>query len=448
MRSAPNAINENDRLNALLLKARLDALGHASEPVCVLSIDLDDFKEVNDTLGHLFGDALLSAVAGRLSDCTRPIDTVARIGGDEFVMLLPGIADPIQAAIVADRVIAAVAEAFVFEGHSINVSASVGFAIHPTFGQDSGDLVSNADLALYQAKAEGRHCRRMFVPALRERAMQQRTQDFELRRAYERSEFELFYQPQVRLADGALLGAEALLRWRHPTKGLLSPGAFLPTLDAGPMAAQVGNWVLATACKQAARWRRQGAPGFRIGVNLFGAQFRTASLIDLVRAALDGSALPPDALELEITENIILRHDDDANAPLRALKELGVGIAFDDHGTGYASLSMLKTVPLTKLKLAQSFVRGMSTSDEDIAIVRAVLYLGKSFRLCVIAEGVETEEQRQILVRQGCTEGQGYLFGRPMPIDDFGRRFGLQHCMIAPEDPKYDFRPTAANAGS
>jgi diguanylate cyclase (GGDEF)-like protein/PAS domain S-box-containing protein len=411
--------------NRVVLKARLDALGKGSDPVCVLSIDLDGFKEVNDTLGHLVGDALLSSVAGRLSSCTRPIDTVARMGGDEFVMLLPGIGDPVQAATIADRVIAAVAEAFVFEGQSVNVSASVGFAIHPTFGQETGDLISNADLALYQAKADGRHCRRMFVPALRERAQQRRTQDFELRRAYENDEFELFYQPQVRLSDGALLGAEALLRWRHPTRGLLTPAAFLPTLDAGPLAANVGNWVLDTACQQAARWRREGAPDFRMGVNLFGAQFRADNLSRRVQDALAGSGLPAQALELEITENIILRHDDEVTGPLRELKEVGVGIAFDDYGTGFASLSMLKTVPLTRLKLDQSFVSGMCDSREDLAIVRSVLFLARSFGLGVVAEGVETQAQRDILVRKGCLEAQGYLYGRPMSSADFAHRYGL-----------------------
>ncbi|MCB8835839.1 bifunctional diguanylate cyclase/phosphodiesterase [Aurantimonas sp. VKM B-3413] len=411
--------------NRAVLKARLDAIGKNSEAACVLSIDLDDFKEVNDTLGHLVGDALLNSVAGRLVACTRPIDTVARIGGDEFVMLLPGVGDPVQAAVVADRVIAAVAEVFVFEGQSVNVSASVGFAIHPTFGQDSGDLISNADLALYQAKAEGRHCRRMFMPALRDRAVQRRTQDFELRLAYERGEFELFYQPQVRLADGALLGAEALLRWRHPTLGMLAPASFLPTLDAGPLAASVGNWVLTKACEQGAHWRRHGAPAFRVGVNLFGAQFRTDSLSERVRSVLVATGLPPTALELEITENIILRHDGEMTVPLQELKELGVGIAFDDYGTGYASLSMLKSVPLTKLKLDQSFVRGMCTSAEDVAIVCAVLYLGRSFRLAVIAEGVENEAQRDILAHKGCQEAQGYLFGRPMSVEDFERRYAL-----------------------
>ncbi|MEF2549898.1 EAL domain-containing protein [Aurantimonas sp. A2-1-M11] len=420
--------------NRVVLQARLDALGNGTDPVCVLAIDLDGFKEVNDTLGHLVGDELLRSVAGRLSACTRPIDTVARMGGDEFVMLLPGIGDPVQAATIADRVIAAVAEAFVFEGQSVNVSASVGFAIHPTFGQETGDLISNADLALYQAKADGRHCRRMFVPALRERATQRRTQDFELRRAHERGEFELVYQPQVRLADGVLLGAEALLRWRHPTKGLLTPASFLANLAAGPLAPEVGHWVLERACEQAAHWRDGGAPDFRIGVNLFGAQFRTDNLCERVRLALAATSLPPEALELEITEDIILRHDDDMTGPLRDLKDLGIGIAFDDFGTGYASLSMLKLLPLTRLKLDQSFVRGMCSSNEDIAIVRAVLYLGGSFQLAVTAEGVETEAQRDMLLAEGCVEAQGYLFGRPMSAEDLSRQFGLPEVGAAPHE--------------
>jgi EAL domain-containing protein (putative c-di-GMP-specific phosphodiesterase class I) len=247
----------------------------------------------------------------------------------------------------------------------------------------------------------------------------------ELRRAYEQAEFELHYQPQVRLLDGALVGAEALLRWRHPRKGLIGPADFIAALEAGPLAAQVGDWVLQTACRQAAAWRIGGSADFRMGVNLFGAQFRTGDLAHRVRAALAEAELPAPGLELEITENILLRHDEEMIGPLRELHAEGVGIAFDDYGTGYGSLSMLKRYPLIRLKVDQSFVRGMCESPTDAAIVRAVLYLGRSFGLQVIAEGVETEEQSVRLRKKGCEEAQGYLFGRPMPAAEFAQSFSL-----------------------
>ncbi|RYF05517.1 MAG: EAL domain-containing protein, partial [Deltaproteobacteria bacterium] len=242
---------------------------------------------------------------------------------------------------------------------------------------------------------------------------------------HEHGEFEVFYQPQVRLTDGLLVGAEALLRWRHPRDGLLSPAAFMPGLENRPISADVGQWVLQEACLQAARWRNAGAPEFRMGVNLFGSQFRSGNLVDKVRAATQTVGLPPSALELEITENIMLRHDEGIIAPLRQLRQEGVQVAFDDYGTGYASLSMLKRFPLTRLKIDKSFVQAMCGSHQDAAVIRAVLLLGNAFGFSVIAEGVETTEQADRLRHKGCEEAQGYLFGRPMPASDFAAHFGL-----------------------
>jgi predicted signal transduction protein with EAL and GGDEF domain len=345
------------------------------------------------------------------------------MGGDEFAVLLPGMGNAMEAGRIADSVIAAVSQILTIDGQPVNIGASVGIAMFPGDGLTVRELLSSADLALYQAKAEGRHCRRFFSADLREVATLRRAYQGELAGALREQEFELYYQPQVRLADGALMGAEALLRWNHPEKGLLGPGAFLPAIEAGLLAPQIGEWIIRTACEQAALWRTSAAPDFRMGINLFGAQFRTGDLAEKIVAVLNEFNLPPAALELEITENSILRHDEHMLRPLRELHRLGVGIAFDDYGTGYASLSMLKRYPLSRLKIDQMFVRAMLESPPDAAIIRAILYLGHSFGLEVIAEGVETEEQATRLRKKGCEIAKGFLFGRPMPAIEFTRQF-------------------------
>jgi diguanylate cyclase (GGDEF)-like protein/PAS domain S-box-containing protein len=411
--------------NRAVLCERLTEIVTAGRAVSVLMFDLDGFKEINDSHGHATGDAALKAMAARLLACVRPIDTVSRLGGDEFVVLMPDIGDPLRAAEVADTIIAAVAEPFEHEGQTLRLGTSVGIAMAPAHGDSADDLLSCADLALYQAKGDGRHCHRLFTPVLRQQAQRVRSCRDELGRAVERGEFVLFYQPQVRLSDGSLVGAEALIRWQHPDRGLLAPAAFLDVLDTSCYAAPVGNWVLRTACTQAAAWREAGAPEFRIGVNLCSAQVQRGDLAETVRATLLDTGFPAAGLELEITENIVLRHDAEMVAALRSLREAGVGIAFDDYGTGYASLSLLKRFPLTRLKIDRSFVTGMLTSHQDVTIVRAILQLGHGFKLEVIAEGIETEAEHARLRAKGCQEGQGYLFGKPMPADVFANRFGL-----------------------
>lgn len=411
--------------NRTVLCERLTEIIAAVRAVSVLMFDLDGFKEINDSLGHATGDAALKTIGARLLACVRPIDTVSRLGGDEFVLLMPDIADPLRAAEVADRIIAAVAEPFEHDGQTLRLGTSVGIALAPTHGESADDLLSCADLALYQAKSDGRHCHRLFTPVLRQQAQRLHTCRDELGRAVERGEFVLFYQPQVRLSDGALVGAEALIRWQHPEQGLLAPMAFLDALDTSRYAGQVGDWVLSTACRQAVAWRNAGAPEFRIGVNLCSAQVQRGNLAETVQATLKSTGLPAAGLELEITENIVLRHDAEVIAALRVLHDAGVGIAFDDYGTGYASLSLLKRFPLTRLKIDRSFVTGMLASHQDVTIVNAILQLGRGFELAVIAEGIETEAEYARLRGKGCQEGQGYLFGKPMPADVFATRFGL-----------------------
>jgi diguanylate cyclase (GGDEF)-like protein/PAS domain S-box-containing protein len=409
--------------NRMVLRKRIDEAVENNAPASVLLIDLDGFKDVNDTLGHSAGDMLLQCVAARILALVGENDTVARLGGDEFATLLPGLDDPLKVASISDALIKAIAEPFTIDGQPVIIGASIGIALCPAHGRKAEDLLANADLALYQAKAEGRHCRRFFMPGLRHAALNRRTYEIELRKAAAEKQFELFYQPLIRMDDGSLIGAEALMRWRHPERGILAPGAFFPVLETSLLAASIGDWALETACAQAAHWRHTAHPDFRISVNVFGVQFKTGDIESVVRQTLARHQLPAEALELEITENIILRHDEAMVRPLHNLHHFGVGIAFDDYGTGYASLSFLKRFPLSRLKIDRSFVRDACTDPEDAAIVKAILYLGQSFGLGVIAEGVETPEQQDFLSANGCREAQGYLYGKPMSAEAFTQHF-------------------------
>lgn len=405
--------------NRSVLTQRITTEIEHSRPGALIVVDLNDFKGVNDTLGHRIGDMLLHEAAQRLRACVRPIDTVARIGSDDFAIFLPDIGDPLRAVSVAETAMAALKSPCRIEGHDIAMAASAGVALYPAHCADAEEMLANADLALSETRRTGGGVCRLFTPLMRQTAMMRRQYDIEIRRAIMDGEFEVHYQPQVRLIDGALVGAEALLRWRHPQRGLVSPAAFIPFLEEGLLAATVGDWVLETACAQAGVWRRKGATDFRIGVNLFGAQFRTDGLVASVDRALERAGLEGDALELEVTENIILHHDGAMLKPLKALRERGVAVAFDDYGTGYASLSMLKRFPLTRLKIDQSFVRDLCSDAEDAAVVQAVIFLAESFRLEVIAEGIETPAQLAALMALGCAEGQGFLFGKPVTAKEF-----------------------------
>lgn len=391
--------------------------------VAVIMFDLDGFKDVNDTLGHIVGDAVLREVAARLQRQVGAKDLVARIGGDEFAILMPEVTDFMDATEVALAANAAIARPISVDEQDIRIVATAGMALAPSQAQDPMELMGDADLALSKAKAEGRGRVTIFQPSFRMEAAARRFYGMEIHRAVDEGEFLLFYQPQIRLADRALTGAEALIRWRHPQRGLLSPAAFLPALERGPLAATVGIWVLDEACAQAAAWRRKGFPDFRMGVNLFGAQFRVGDLEREVKEALARHYLPPSALELEITENIVLNHDDLALASLERLRDEGIGIAFDDFGTGFASLSLLKRYPLTRIKIDKSFTDGFLTSKQDASVIRAILDMARSFELETIAEGIEAASQQDSLRDQGCEEGQGYFYGKPMPAPQFEEAF-------------------------
>ncbi|MDX6914650.1 EAL domain-containing protein [Pectobacterium carotovorum] len=405
--------------NRTLLTSNLETVLKNEPAVCIMMVDLDGFKDVNDSLGHSSGDNILVHVAKKIKATVRSGDVVARMGGDEFALLFPGLNDKKVAGKIAEQIIHEISQAMIIDDHQINISASIGAVLYPEYGLTVQDLLTSADLALYQAKSEGRNCYRFFTRELLEVFQAKHAFQLEFVRAYEQNEFEMFYQPQVKLATNEIVGAEALLRWRHPERGLLGPAAFLTALENGPWAERVGDWIVETACRQAAEWCRESDSYFRISINLFSAQFRTGMLAQKIMDILARTGLQPSSLELEITENIILRYDESMLQPLKALREAGIGIAFDDYGTGYASLSMLKNYPVTRLKIDQTFVRTMCESPPDAAIVRAILYLGKSFGLGVIAEGVETLEQSERLRGKGCEEAQGYLFGHPMPAEEF-----------------------------
>jgi diguanylate cyclase (GGDEF)-like protein len=389
-------------------------------PTAIAIFDLDGFKDVNDTLGHSTGDILLREVARRLSEFVADGGRFYRLGGDEFVLVKTACGDPIEIVGIVGSVLRRLAEKFEISGHQLFVGASAGIAMAPADGDDIEELVSNADLALYDAKSAGGNTCRLFLPVMRARTIARRELDVELRRASANRDFELFFQPQVRTSDGAVIGAEALLRWRHPQRGILAPGAFIEALSESPVVLEVGRWILQSACKQAAAWRQAGFP-LRIGVNLFSAQFHGETLIADVEAALSHSGLPPDALEIEITENIALGEQEESLQALHTLRAKGVKLAFDDFGTGYASLSYLARYPLTRIKIDQSFVRKIAGAFTlaDTAIVRSIIVMAHHLGLEVIAEGVETLAQVAFLRAEKCEELQGYLYAKPLSAADF-----------------------------
>ena len=384
-------------------------------PCSLLLLDLDGFKHVNDSLGHSVGDALLASVAARLTAAVGTTGFVSRLGGDEFAILIADCAKSARADEVATRILDAFGPPFELAGQSIYVGTSIGIAMAPKDASGAERLLSCADLALYSAKAEGGGVRRFFARAMQSSSEQRHRLRTELRQALANHEFELWYQPQVSLQDRTLSGVEALLRWRHPDRGLLLPQTFIGVLEESIVAEEVGDWIIEQACSAAAKWERCGLGRLRVAVILFPAQLRSGRLFAVVSSALARYGLSAQQLEIEITENTVLRDSKQCTKALTKLKNLGVGIAFDDFGTGFASLSLLQKYPLTRLKIDRSFVTRIDIRASDVAIVKAVVGMARSLRLAVIAEGVETAAQERELLTLGCDEAQGYLYGRPMP---------------------------------
>jgi diguanylate cyclase (GGDEF)-like protein len=404
----PNRVLFQEKIDEALLRVA------RGDRIAILSLDLDRFKPVNDTLGHGVGDELLRRVADRLRKCVRDTDTVARLGGDEFAIIQPFGDQPTGATSLSARIIEAMSKPFEIGDHQIDIGTSIGVAVAPGDGETADDLLKNCDLALYRAKSDGRGVYRFFEPEMDAKMRKRRELELDLRAALTNNELELFYQPLVDVAKSKVVGFEALLRWRNPARGLVPPGDFIPLAEEIGLIGQIGAWVLKQACAEAATWHGD----VKVAVNLSPIQFKSERLVLDVAAALGTSGLAPNRLELEITETVML-HDTEATlAMLRQIKTLGVSIAMDDFGTGYSSLSYLRKFPFDKIKIDQSFVREISDAEESMAVVRAVVGLGSSLGMVTIAEGVETPEQLRTLRAEGCMLAQGFLFSAAVPAGE------------------------------
>lgn len=387
--------------------------------VAVLYMDLDQFKTVNDSLGHNFGDLLLKAVAQRLRGLMRSEDTVAHIGGDEFVAVLPNLKDHINSSVVAQKILQEIQVSYLIEQQELHITSSIGISIFPNDGSDGLSLLRTADTAMYQAKASGRNAYEFFTPEMTARAQETLRISNNLRHAIERKEFVLHYQPQMDLATGRIVGAEALIRWQHPEWGLVYPGKFIGVAEDTGLIQPMGEWVLREACRQNKEWQLAGLPPIDIAVNLSAKQFDHNHIVRLTNEVLSESGLEPKYLELEVTESIIMQNVEQAISVMNTLKAIGVKLSIDDFGTGYSSLSYLKRFPLDKLKIDQSFVRDIEADGDDAAIVTAIIGLAKSLNLRVIAEGVEKKLQLDFLRNGDCDEMQGYFFSKPIPPAEF-----------------------------
>ncbi len=412
----PNRTLLNDRVNQSIAAAR-----RHKKQVAILFLDLDGFKHINDSLGHLTGDKLLRSIAKRLATCVRGMDTVCRQGGDEFVVLLAEVNHPGDIAAAADRILLDIAKAHSIDGRDIHVTTSIGVSVCPEDGADAETLIKNADTAMYQAKENGRQNFVFFTAAMNARAVERQTLEEGLRRALERKEFTLHYQPKVDLRTGAITGAEALVRWTHPTLGLVPPAQFIPIAEACGLILPIGAWVLREACMQAQAWADAGLAPITMAVNVSALEFQDERFLAGLFKILDDTGFDPECLELELTESVLMKRADATAIVLKTLRQRGVRAAVDDFGTGYSSLSYLQRFPVHTLKIDQSFVRRISTSADDTAIVTAIISMARSLKLRVIAEGVETLQQLIFLRAHQCDEGQGYYFSRPVPPAQFTR---------------------------
>ena len=393
------------------------------EGLAVLCLDLDHFKSVNDTLGHPIGDELLKVVAERLRGCTREADTIARLGGDEFAIIMTGMDNPNDAVTLAKRIRKSITKPYEFDGHQVLADISIGISIAPVDGTEPDLLLKNADMALYGAKADGRGTYRFFEPEMDARMKARRRLEMDLRKALLNAEFELFYQPLVNLQDNAITAFEALLRWNHPQRGIVSPAEFIPIAEETGLIIPLGEWVLRRACQEAVNWPSD----IKVAVNLSPVQLKCRNLSELVINALATAGISPNRLQLEITETVLMQNTFNTLATLRKLRALGVQIALDDFGTGYSSLSYLRSFPFDKIKIDRSFIKDLSNGTEPLAIVHAVAGLAKSLNMISTAEGVETQQQLETLQSVGCIEMQGYLFSQARPAAEIVEMFLKEH---------------------
>jgi diguanylate cyclase (GGDEF)-like protein/PAS domain S-box-containing protein len=413
----PNRLLLTDRVEQALLAAE-----RMRTKAGFLFCDVDGFKVVNDTYGHQVGDHLLKAVAQRLCECVRKMDTVSRHGGDEFMVLLTQLPNADGAKAVASHILDAFKEPFRIDGMELFSSASIGIAMFPDDGNDYETLRKKADLAMYHAKEDGKNTSRFYDSSIDTDEAEHHRLMTELRGALTRKELELHYQPQFSLKDGRLVGAEALLRWNHPVRGMVTPASFIPLAESSGLIVDIGAWVLREACRQAAAWHADGVPGLVVAVNLSAVQFRRDNLVQTVADAIAAAGISPDLLELELTESILIRDTDQVLATVTRLRSLGVKLSIDDFGTGYSSLSYLKRFNVDKVKIDQSFIKNIDTDPSDATIVRSICAMVHGLNLTVIAEGVEKEEQLEPLREYSCDEAQGYLYARPMPPAEFSAR--------------------------
>ena len=411
----PNRLLFNDRLNQAIHSAH-----RKKRKLALLFIDLDGFKNVNDSFDHSFGDEVLKQTADRLNVLIREDDTIARMGGDEFTIILNGINSPQDAAIVAQKILGVFQEPFDIQNKTAFLGASIGISIYPKHGKNSEDLIRHADAAMYRSKEEGRNTFSYYSEGMTEKVLQRITLESDLRKALENEELIIHYQPQYRLSDNKLVGFEALLRWKHPEKGMMPPVDFIDIAEDSGLIVPIGQWVLSMSCYQMNQWLEQKLVSRKavMSVNISAKQFDMKHLVDDVRSILTESGLPPENLELEITESTVMRSIDNTKSILKKFRNLGVKLAVDDFGTGYSSLSYLKLLPITKLKIDKSFVTGIPKDKDDVAITQAIIGLGKSLSFEIIAEGVETQKQVDFLCEESCDLGQGYFFSKPLPTNE------------------------------
>lgn len=425
--SLPNRTLLHDRLD----QALANAARHRSR-IALMFLDLDRFKTINDSLGHMAGDRLLQGVAQRLTSCMRDTDTVSRQGGDEFLIVLTDVEVPDDAARVAEKILDLLHPPFDIDGQQLSTSFSIGIALYPEDGRDAATLMKNADTAMYHAKESGRNTYRFFDEVMNANALERLHLENGLRHALDQGEFQLYYQPQVDLRSGRIIGLEALLRWFSGVMGGVAPTRFIPLAEECGLIVPIGEWVLHTACRQAVAWQAAGHAPLPVAVNLSALQFRRSDIVASVATALAASGLDGRWLELELTESLLMQSGPDIIRTLIALKSLGVRLAIDDFGTGYSSLAYLKRFPVDRLKVDKSFVRDLSDNPDDATIVRTIIQLGHNLHLEVIAEGTETPEQIAFLLQEGCTEAQGYLFSPPLPARAIGALLEAGHLPATP----------------